>query len=308
MALLIKGVTKISELEIDVDKDWNAKGISNIKAIIDAMDIGDLAEHDGTELVRRPPGAINYVLTSMGPGHALIWAPGGTYYHRYIPSTIDMSQAAAVIPVDQAYDKDAPITTWNRQNYGDAPADYIKRLTPSVGLVDAEAVVAVDKSHNEDAAIATGHTQTLSEAVGGAVAEEIFVGQTDETAEANSPAANDMTLLPDPPQVDDAYYLGANHTFSYVIFDMGRAGYGVWTITWEYWNGVAWAPLTNVFDGTDGFKETVLGHHHVSFTIPGDWALTVILAMNLFWIRARVSAYTSEAQTPLGTRAWVSKS
>jgi len=307
MALLVKGVTKISELEIDVDKNWAGKGISNIKAIAEAMDIGDLAEHDGTKLARRFPGAIHYVLTSQGPGHSLIWAPGGSYFLRYIPCVIGLIQATAVIPVDRAHDKDAPITTWNRQNYGDAPADYIKRLTPSVGLVDAEAVVTVDKTYNKDGAIATGHTQTLSEAVGGAVAEEIGVGQTDETAEANSPAANDMTLLPDPPQVSDAYYIGAAHTFSYVIINMGRAGYGVWTITWEYWDGDSWEPLTNVVDATDGFKDTVLGHHHVSFTIPGDWAQTVIQAMNLFWIRGRVSAFTSEAQTPLGTRAWVSK-
>lgn len=307
MALLIKGVSRISELEIDVDKDWAGKGISNIKAIVDAMDVGDLAVHDGTELVRQPPGPATYVLTSRGAGNALIWAPGGTYYHRYITCTIDLIDALAVITADRAHDQDAPLSTWNRQTYGDAPADYIKRVAPSVGLVDAEAVVTADRTYNKDGAIGMGHTQTLSEAVGGAVAEEIGVGQTDETAEANSVAPNDMILLPTTPEVNDAYYIGAAaHTFSYVIFNMGRAGNGVWTITWEYWNGLGWGALANVADATDGFRGTT-GHRHVSFTIPGDWAPSVIMAMNLFWIRGRVSAYTSRVISPLGTQARVSK-
>ncbi|MBA7677892.1 hypothetical protein ES703_86158 [subsurface metagenome] len=116
-----------------------------------------------------------------------------------------------------------------------------------------------------------------------------------------------MTLLPTTPEVNDAYYIGAAHTFSYVIWIIGRAGIGVWTITWEYWDGDSWEPLTNVVDPTDGFRGTA-GPRHLSFTIPGDWAQTVIQAMNLYWIRGRVSAYTSKVTSPLGSRAWVSKS
>ncbi|GAJ23279.1 unnamed protein product, partial [marine sediment metagenome] len=43
MSLLLKGITKISELEIDADKDWDGKGISNIKEIAEAMATGHIA-------------------------------------------------------------------------------------------------------------------------------------------------------------------------------------------------------------------------------------------------------------------------
>jgi len=85
--------------------------------------------------------------------------------------------------------------------------------------------------------------------------------------------------------------------------NIGTAGAGVWTIVWEYWNG-AWVALAGVTDGTTSFTAAA-GNREVTFTRPGDWALTAILAMNLYWIRARVSAYTSIVTQPLGTQSWI---
>ena len=57
MSLLLKGgISKLSELEIDADKDWQTKGISNIREIVQGMGIGDAVQHDGARLVKLSPG------------------------------------------------------------------------------------------------------------------------------------------------------------------------------------------------------------------------------------------------------------
>ena len=68
VSLLIKGVTKISELTIDTDKIWLDKGISNIKEIVLGMTKGDIAFHDGTKLVKLSPGPLGTQVKTKGPG------------------------------------------------------------------------------------------------------------------------------------------------------------------------------------------------------------------------------------------------
>lgn len=111
--------------------------------------------------------------------------------------------------------------------------------------------------------------------------------QTDETAEANSPTTNDMTLTPAVPVVNDAYYFGHNEEFSQLKVWVTTAGADQ-TITWEYWNG-AWTALSGVTDGTSSFTTT--GDNIVSWTLPGDWADTTVNSQGPFrYVRARVSA------------------
>jgi len=83
---------------------------------------------------------------------------------------------------------------------------------------------------------------------------------------------------------------------------MGTAGNGIWAIAWEYWNG-AWVSLADIIDNTSGFR--VAGIRLVTFTRPLDWVQTTVGGIaNLYWIRARVSAYTSVVTQPKGTRAF----
>lgn len=97
---------------------------------------------------------------------------------------------------------------------------------------------------------------------------------TDETTEANDSTADDMTLLPAAPAVDDAYYFGKDVQFDNLSLNVSTAGVGTWTITWEYWNGTSWAALTGVTDNTSGF--TVSGSNTISYTLPSAWAKTSI--------------------------------
>jgi len=135
----------------------------------------------------------------------------------------------------------------------------------------------------------------------GAVADDGGV-QTDETTAANDSTANDMTLLPATPALDDAYYFGCSTPKDFLRINIGTAGEGTWTITWEYWNG-AWTALSGVTDGTSGFTAAA-GNHDVTYTFPTDWAETAVNGITSYWIRARVSAYTSVTTQPLGTQAW----
>ena len=75
-ALLSKaGITKLSELVIDTDKDWNGKTITNCGGAAVGMGKGDLLVHNGTVLVAVSPGAIGHEFTSRGPGFVPGWEP-----------------------------------------------------------------------------------------------------------------------------------------------------------------------------------------------------------------------------------------
>ena len=303
MSLLVRaGITRLSELEIDADKDWQDKGISNIKEVALGMSIGDIVQHNGARLVKLVPGEARLVLTSQGPGKMVVWAPGGTYFHRYFPVTVGLAHSEAKASPDKLYDKSIPASTWNRQAYEDAPADYIKRLTPVISLADAQAVVTPDKTGEKTPAVNTGFKLKIP--VGGAVAEDGGV-LTNETTAAQNSTANDMHLLPEMPAVDDAYYFGHARKFDVMWLDIGTQGDGIWEIAWEYWNGTTWTALPDVVDNTNGLT-AIAGLHDVSFTRPGDWATRDVGEVaGLYWIRARVSSYTSITTQPLGNQAWV---
>lgn len=75
-ALLTKaGITKLSELIIDTDKDWNGHVLTNCGGLASGMGKGDLLVHDGSVLVALSPGAIGHELTDGGPGHTPSWQP-----------------------------------------------------------------------------------------------------------------------------------------------------------------------------------------------------------------------------------------
>lgn len=75
MSLLIlpKTVGTLSALEIDVDKDWQGFGITNLKELAAGMQKGDVLVHDGAGITKLTPTNIGDELSSGGTSHATVW-------------------------------------------------------------------------------------------------------------------------------------------------------------------------------------------------------------------------------------------
>lgn len=67
------GLDRLSQLTIDADKDWQVRGISNIRELAAGMNMGDMLSHDGTVIDILTPGDPGLMLTSDGPGNPLTW-------------------------------------------------------------------------------------------------------------------------------------------------------------------------------------------------------------------------------------------
>lgn len=128
---------------------------------------------------------------------------------------------------------------------------------------------------------------------------------TNQTASANSSTPNDMNLFPASPAVNDGYYFGQSGKWFGLNLTVGTAaGSPVMTTVWEYWNGTSWTALTPTVDQTSGLQMTTTGVKIVRFVPPADWAPCPVAPDTSphFWIRCRVSAFTSIATVPLGTQ------
>ena len=125
---------------------------------------------------------------------------------------------------------------------------------------------------------------------------------TDQTVLANQEAVDDMTLLPAAPAVGDAYYFGASDPMSSLWVDVSTPADWVGALTWEYWDGASWSVFPALEDDTIGF--TASGLNEVRWTVPAGWAVTTVNGRGAFYTRARVSAFTSLADQPLGRQAY----
>ncbi len=299
MSLLTKGgITRLSELIIDADKNWQAFGISNLEELALGMARGDLPMRGDAVLVRFQPGTVGYVCTSAGPGHLLAWAPAGGALKYYFPEWILSSHAEAIVPVNQNYNKNAPLATSNAEAIDDQPALNIKQLLPTVASVDAEVVVPVDQSYNKNAPVG----RDISILIDGAVSETNAGVQTDETAAARSDALNDMHLNPMTPIAGDKYYFGFSKVFPRMWLNLSTPGVGNWTNIFEYWNG-AWVACVGEDDQSSEFQAAA-GWKRIQWTPQGDWALSVIQGMNLYWERSRTTVFNNQATAPLGAQVF----
>jgi hypothetical protein len=72
---LVKGISRLSELQIDADKDWNEKAIANLKELAQGMQKGDIIYRSSAGLVKLSPGPIGHELTSSGEDNPIEWRP-----------------------------------------------------------------------------------------------------------------------------------------------------------------------------------------------------------------------------------------
>ena len=132
---------------------------------------------------------------------------------------------------------------------------------------------------------------------------------SDYTPEAGSDVPDDVLILPPSPAVGDAAYFGAAKKFGYLTVSMTTAGVGIWTVFWEYWNGVAWvgfSAMDGLVDGTQAFQ--IVGECTVTVApLPADWAAVVVDGAEAFYWRARVDmALGGLTQAKAGkVQAWV---
>ena len=74
--LLIKaGISRLSQLEVDADKDWGGHAVTGLSHLAEGMRRGSLLVHDGARLVALPGGSIGHELTSAGAAALPAWQP-----------------------------------------------------------------------------------------------------------------------------------------------------------------------------------------------------------------------------------------
>ena len=181
---LSRRTTALSQLQIDVDKDWQGKGIANIRLIAAGMAAGHIIQHNGSVLETLAPGPASSVLTSAGPGQKVVWAPGGTYLIRYFPVSVDIEKnAVRPFSPDRRRDIASPLGAPLGVE-GGVNSAWFRRLDPLVGSSVLAAPFSPQQAHQRTPALA-GSGIAAESPVGGAVADDGGI-QADETAGAKS--------------------------------------------------------------------------------------------------------------------------
>ncbi len=121
---------------------------------------------------------------------------------------------------------------------------------------------------------------------------------TDYTAAAGTRFSyEDVLPMRAAPVLNDAWYLGHTGKFSTAVHYITVPGVGNYAITWEYWNGGAWAAIPGAVDDTAGY--TVGGYKAVHFAQPANWQTTSVNgSAQLYFIRGRVSAFVALTTQP----------
>ncbi len=124
-------------------------------------------------------------------------------------------------------------------------------------------------------------------------------GGTDETSEANSSTGNDVTL---PVTGNSVYEIALHNPAKIIHFTTGTSTDAIWQTTWEYYDGTDWTAFSGVSDGTDSFREA--GSRKIVWDLPNltNWPRVTYHSVAGFWIRVRVSSFTSLGIAPLGTQ------
>ena len=116
------GITKLSELTIDADKNWQAKGISNIKELAAAMAQGEIVYRGAAGMEKLAVGTVGHFLQTQGAGANPVWAVGGV-----LKSTFD---ANTILKAD-ADDTPVALTIGEQTLLGRITAGVIAALTPA---------------------------------------------------------------------------------------------------------------------------------------------------------------------------------
>ncbi|MDX9804105.1 MAG: hypothetical protein RBS96_08890, partial [Dehalococcoidales bacterium] len=130
---------------------------------------------------------------------------------------------------------------------------------------------------------------------------------SDETAEANDPDLDNMTLLQADGAIEDWYAIGYTSEFDGIVVSISQAGAGITLSQLDYSKGGgSWGLLSPIMNQLDNYTST--GKRWFTFARPLDWATDTIAGLNgLYWIRLKSSATGAGYSQPLGAQAWILK-
>lgn len=114
---------------------------------------------------------------------------------------------------------------------------------------------------------------------------------TDITDDINTSTEAPVTLFNATPAVNDYVYIGSSLQFLGLDVNLSTLGTGTPAIDWEYWNGSAWADITET--DTDTGASTFTASGEFTWTYPYGWAQNAVNGQTYYWIRgALTSGYT----------------
>lgn len=126
-----------------------------------------------------------------------------------------------------------------------------------------------------------------------------------ETTDINSSSTADVPLLSSLPTVGDAVYFGYTAKWTKLRITLSTAMSATLTGLLEYYNGASWTTIPLSRDDSTAFSAGT-STYLIHFEPPSDWAtVSVNGSAALYWIRFRVSAFTSMTTPPVATQAWV---
>lgn len=114
------------------------------------------------------------------------------------------------------------------------------------------------------------------------------------------PASLPVTLFPATPANNDALYFGVNTSninggpFGGLVFDLSTPMTGVFTITWQYYNG-SWTTLNT--SNPDVLSTS--GVTSIHWQQPSDWTTTSVNSVTGYWIRALISGISGTVTPPV---------
>jgi hypothetical protein len=222
------------------------------------------------------------------------------YFDRFYKLEILSSKGTSKPTLAGLVSKNAQIGNQILAAYADDPASYIRLIQLAINSTKSLSKPTVAGTVSKNTPVGTD----ISILVDGFVEETAAAVQTDKTAQARSGAIGDLNLCPMTPALNDKIYIGCALPFYRVWVNYSQAGAGNWSNGVYYWNG-AWVAALGVDDQTSDFQATA-GIRRIDHTPQGDWVVSVILGMNLYWLMVRTDAFVNQTVAPLGSQVFVS--
>lgn len=166
------GVTKLSQLEIDEDKDWQTKAITNIKDLGEALSIGNILVKSKTgegieKILKLTPGNKHQLLCSNGPGKVPHWTDDWeglglkTGWTRTYTVEINRTYFKEVKMPDHIENREVSLD----RDYGSTNGpneDWFSEKKPEISVSHTETAQTADKSSSNSAEITSEYDTSVA--------------------------------------------------------------------------------------------------------------------------------------------------